>query len=255
VLFIHGLESSATGRKYQAIAKSFQHVRSVDMSAYCNLRKHWMSQPYLTVIPFLCTIPAIPLLASASPHRWSLVAAASVASLVAIALCVRWGALGVVRKCMELQQREIESFQPDVVVGSSFGGAIAAFLLLEGSFRGPALLLAPAYGIMVRVCRLLGIQHLSRSKQGPSASSVLVVLGTGDKLITAPDTARLAADLAAFGLVCRVVTVQDSHSLARMCRPVAGIREWIHTAIMFHNDDASSTSSSGSSAGGDKRAK
>jgi len=31
----------------------------------------------------------------------------------------------MVRKCVELQAKEISKFNPDVVVGSSWGGAIA----------------------------------------------------------------------------------------------------------------------------------
>jgi hypothetical protein len=38
------------------------------------------------------------------------------------------------------------TFQPDIVVGSSWGGAVALELVAKGSWTGPTLLLAPAHG-------------------------------------------------------------------------------------------------------------
>ena len=46
--------------------------------------------------------------------------------------------------CVEQQARELERFQPDVLVGSSFGGAVALALLQQQRWSGPTLLLAPA---------------------------------------------------------------------------------------------------------------
>ena len=42
------------------------------------------------------------------------------------------------------QQRALEAFRPDVLVGSSFGGAVAVALLEREIWRGPTLLLAQA---------------------------------------------------------------------------------------------------------------
>jgi predicted esterase len=46
---------------------------------------------------------------------------------------------------VRVQEKEIISFQPDVIVGSSFGGAVVVQLLRNGTWRGPTVLLAQAY--------------------------------------------------------------------------------------------------------------
>jgi hypothetical protein len=45
-----------------------------------------------------------------------------------------------------LQREAIAATRPDVVVGSSWGGAVACALLVEGGWSGPTVLLAPAMG-------------------------------------------------------------------------------------------------------------
>ena len=44
-----------------------------------------------------------------------------------------------------VQSKAIQSFSPEVIVGSSWGGAVAVELIRRGIWRGPTLLLAPAY--------------------------------------------------------------------------------------------------------------
>ena len=51
--------------------------------------------------------------------------------------------------CVELQRESIEAFRPDVVLGSSFGGAVVVELLRRGVWTGPTLLLAQA---ALKVC-------------------------------------------------------------------------------------------------------
>jgi predicted esterase len=46
--------------------------------------------------------------------------------------------------CVLAQAAALKSFQPDLLIGSSFGGAVAVALLARGLWRGPTLLLAQA---------------------------------------------------------------------------------------------------------------
>ena len=46
--------------------------------------------------------------------------------------------------CVSLQAEVLRDFAPDVLVASSFGGAVAVELLRSGAWRGPTLLLAQA---------------------------------------------------------------------------------------------------------------
>jgi len=55
---------------------------------------------------------------------------------------------------------EAGEFVPDVVVGSSFGGAVALLLVLAGEWKGPTVLLAPAWG---RLARYAGARELGRA--------------------------------------------------------------------------------------------
>jgi len=97
--------------------------------------------------------------------------------------------------CLAKQREAIRSFKPDVVVGmferkhthvasrhwalnhthsklnfyislkiigagSSWGGAIATFLTMEGSWSGPTILLAPAGGLVARLARIVPSSQL-----------------------------------------------------------------------------------------------
>ena len=48
------------------------------------------------------------------------------------------------RGCVALQRAALDEFRPDVLIGSSFGGAVAVALLNQGDWSGPTLLLAQA---------------------------------------------------------------------------------------------------------------
>jgi pimeloyl-ACP methyl ester carboxylesterase len=104
--------------------------------------------------------------------------------------------------CVALQRRALVSFAPDVLVGSSFGGAVALALLQRGLWRGPTLLLAQAALRLGLPARL------------PADVPVWLVHGTGDGLIDVEDSRRLAAS-GAPGWV-RLIEVADDHSLRRM---------------------------------------
>jgi predicted esterase len=91
---------------------------------------------------------------------------------------------------------------PDVLVGSSFGGAVALSLLQRGDFRGPTLLLAPAaraYGLELSI---------------PGGVRVCIVHGRRDDLIDPLDS-RALATTGTPGLV-ELVEVDDGHRLATL---------------------------------------
>ena len=101
--------------------------------------------------------------------------------------------------CVELQAATLASFRPDVLVGSSFGGAVAVALLQRGLWRGPTLLLAQAalrYGLPPRL---------------PEGIRVWLVHGQRDDVIDIEDS-RILARSGTPGLV-RLIEVDDDHSL------------------------------------------
>ncbi len=102
--------------------------------------------------------------------------------------------------CVELQAWTLASFHPDVLVGSSFGGAVAVALLQRGDWRGPTLLLAQAarhYGLPLRL---------------PEGVHVWLVHGQRDDLVDIEDS-RLLARTGTPGMV-RLIEVDDDHSLS-----------------------------------------
>ena len=101
--------------------------------------------------------------------------------------------------CVRLQADFIRSFKPEVLVGSSFGGAVALRLLRDGVWRGPTLLLAQA-GIKLGAARKL-----------PEGVRVCLVHGRRDDIVDPADSRKLALT-GTRGLV-RLEEVDDGHRL------------------------------------------
>jgi hypothetical protein len=102
--------------------------------------------------------------------------------------------------CVELQAATLASFRPDVLIGSSFGGAVAVALLQRGLWRGPTLLLAQAalcYGLPAQL---------------PQDVHVWLVHGQRDDVVDIADSRALACS-GTPGLV-RLIEVDDDHSLS-----------------------------------------
>jgi pimeloyl-ACP methyl ester carboxylesterase len=97
------------------------------------------------------------------------------------------------------QAAALVEFRPDVVVGSSFGGAVALALVQRGPWAGPTLLLAPALG------------HFGVALSVPPGAPVTVVHGTRDAICPVEDSRRLAA---AGGV--RLVELDDEHRLSTL---------------------------------------
>jgi len=104
--------------------------------------------------------------------------------------------------CVDVHEREIGSFRPDVLVGSSFGGGVALELLHRGLWTGPTLLLAQA---AVRIGKRTTI---------PEGRRVWIVHGTQDEVVDINDS-RTLARTGSPSLV-RLIEVDDDHSLHAM---------------------------------------
>jgi hypothetical protein len=102
--------------------------------------------------------------------------------------------------CVATQARELEANRPQILVGSSFGGAIAVALLQRGSWRGPTLLLAPA------------AQRLGLTPELPRGVPIWIVHGLRDELVP-PDDSRELARSGSPELV-RLQLVDDDHPLS-----------------------------------------
>lgn len=104
--------------------------------------------------------------------------------------------------CVETQAAAVAAFRPDVVVGSSFGGAVTVRLLARGDWRGPTVLLAPA-------AAKLGVRN-----ELPEGVAVTVVHATHDAIIARADCVALAATGTPALVTLR--EVDDEHRLATL---------------------------------------
>ncbi|HMR76720.1 MAG TPA: hypothetical protein PKD61_16480 [Polyangiaceae bacterium] len=102
--------------------------------------------------------------------------------------------------CVQLAREATREHTPDVLVGSSFGGAGALQLLQDGRWTGPTLLLAPASRF------LLGPVAL------PDAARILIVHGRDDAVVPIEQS----RDLAATHPCVRLVEVDDGHRLSSL---------------------------------------
>ena len=101
--------------------------------------------------------------------------------------------------CVRSQAAVLETFRPDVLVGSSFGGAVAVALLQRGLWQGPTLLLAQA-----------ALRYDPEARLPPGVT-VWIVHGLQDELIDAEESRRLA-DTGSPEHV-RLIEVEDDHPL------------------------------------------
>lgn len=102
--------------------------------------------------------------------------------------------------CVALHEQVLREFQPHVLVGSSFGGAVAVALLHRQAWRGPTLLLAPA------------VFHYPVPRALPEGVRVWIVHGRQDNVVPIEESRMLAAT-GSPGLV-RLIEVEDDHSLS-----------------------------------------
>jgi predicted esterase len=101
--------------------------------------------------------------------------------------------------CVAVHAANLTRFRPDLLIGSSFGGAVAVALLQRGLWSGPTLLLAPAALLYDPRARL------------PVAARVLLVHARGDEVVPIEHSRQLAATASA-----RLIEVDDDHALTQL---------------------------------------
>lgn len=103
----------------------------------------------------------------------------------------------------------------DVVVGSSFGGALVTELLRSGDWNGPTLLLCPGWKLFP--CGdIAGLAP---------AGKVVIVHGDQDTVVPLEHSQELAEAIGA-----TLITVQDDHRLSATATPL-NLVTWIKTSL------------------------
>eukprot|EP01083_Nonionella_stella_P004395 12700_1 len=251
VIFMHGLHSEAQGPKYHALNREFV-VASIQMpikelsSIAMNPYKMMMAAIIVFAVLVFCIFSyftfrrSLTMLSVATFYL-------TVATYFGVRFAYRRAVLFAFGPCVRLQSRIIEEFRPDVVVGSSFGGAVAAECVQQGFWSGPTLLLAPACS---KVATRLGhsepsvtarhnrksenshkngdSDHKDRDHSDHSAEDCtsprlehepvtsLVIHGSKDDVIPVRESEKLVKDTLLHGGRCKLHIVDDNHRLQKV---------------------------------------
>lgn len=208
VLFVHGLESGPRGKKAVALEQAGFTVVSGQMP--CS-RNAMLRDP--VVIVSLVAVVGVLIAATMQGVLGFMITMVSYAVLLRFVQPVLTRRM--FRRSVAVQLALLRANQIDVVVGSSFGGAVAVELLSSGAWKGPTVLLCPAH-------RLLAARAWRVSPSLPAdASRVLVVHGRQDETVPIDHSRALVR-----GTGAKLIEVDDGHRLAATATP-ENFREWI----------------------------
>lgn len=91
--------------------------------------------------------------------------------------------------CVEVQAEAIARVKPHVVVGSSWGGAVVAELLVQQRLNAPVVLLAPAWHAATRKFNYeVRLQQLAERSEHP----IVVIHDQEDPVVSFADSVRIA---------------------------------------------------------------
>mmetsp|Transcript_10688 Transcript_10688/g.43807 ORF Transcript_10688/g.43807 Transcript_10688/m.43807 type:complete len:274 (+) Transcript_10688:357-1178(+) len=202
VLYMHGMNSGPGSHKPTVLARHFATVYTPAMHLSEQARA---ARVQLALAWLLCVLSSFVLSRRLRRlGRWGRVAV----SLLAGSVCAAFGYLPMKHRTVrnmlaggvKEQKRAIGTFQPQVVVASSFGGAIALECIRKGLWRGPTVLLAPATSLVARGMGPKGdlfAQRLAtmRIDDMPDYCRLHLVHGMADETVPVSDTLELAASL------------------------------------------------------------
>lgn len=141
-----------------------------------------------------CALPASGAAAGSVTCTTALAVAGSAVCATALAVVPlsRWRLQKSLDDCIRQQAEAIASFKPDVVVASSWGGAVALGLLETGVWAGPTVLMAPAADVSNRSVRQ--VWPLWQPQIPASAASrCILVHGSLDDTVPVESSRELAA--------------------------------------------------------------
>ncbi|MBU8898683.1 hypothetical protein KRR26_24020 [Corallococcus sp. M34] len=209
VLYVHGLESGPRGTKARMLEQAGFRVVSAQMP--CN-RSAVVRDP-VVIGTVLVALGVLGVATWALGWVGALVAGAVLLGLQPFAK--RWLVRRTVQRSIDVQLAMLKSYPVDVVVGSSFGGAIALELLARGAWTGRTVLLCPAQRLVAE-----RVGHIAPALPS-DVSRIVVVHGRQDETVPLAHSRALVAPRAA-----RLIEVDDQHRLANTATP-ENFKQWI----------------------------
>jgi pimeloyl-ACP methyl ester carboxylesterase len=203
ILYVHGLEAGPEGRKSVELRRVGLTVVAHQMP--CGQR-HVVRDP-VVVGTMAFTVGGLALVGRSFGARAAAGAALGVGALTPFALSRVMRR--VFARSLDVQRQALRRQPIDAIVASSFGGAVTLSLLLEGTWRGPTVLLCPAHELVdARAWRPSSAAATLTSLPDEVASRVLVVHGTRDETVPLASSERLVR-----GSAARLEIVEDDHRL------------------------------------------
>ena len=108
---------------------------------------------------------------------------------------------GCIKTCYQIARRAVKRHQPDLIIGSSFGGGLTIALMQHGIHKGKAILLAPAgvkYGLPTII---------------PPENEVVIIHDPTDQIVPFEDSVRIYKDNLLEGCDIRLITADGGHQL------------------------------------------
>lgn len=163
ILYVHGMEGNNNGLKATALKKEFtvhsdnQHVTIFKPYLKNSPIRHLISSQ---IIPMIASISAIYYGVKNntqwySKYLYSIVAMYGISLFIFRRKLIRNAIKTSFEKCISIQQKAILSFNPDLVIASSWGGAVTMELIKRGIYFGPTILLAPGYLAVTKILNCL----------------------------------------------------------------------------------------------------
>lgn len=194
---MHGLESHPNGTKVRTLREQGFTVRAPDLEVGLwrldrrqSVLRHLLRLPELRLAAAAVVVAGIGGLAHPVVPAVGLVVVAGVAAARRRA----WIAAAFARafaSSAAIAEAALRDEPPDVLVGSSWGGAVAGELVRRGAWSGPTVLLAPAAGRIAAWsgADLDGISRALRAAKGP----VIVFHDPSDDVVPFADSVALTA--------------------------------------------------------------
>eukprot|EP01012_Entosiphon_sulcatum_P052064 TRINITY_DN7153_c0_g1_i1.p1 TRINITY_DN7153_c0_g1~~TRINITY_DN7153_c0_g1_i1.p1 ORF type:complete len:236 (+),score=19.57 TRINITY_DN7153_c0_g1_i1:19-726(+) len=214
VLFMHGLESGPTGTKARRLREYYDVVApAMDTRSPRSVQKSRPLQGF--VAGGLGGVAGIVFSATFLPVVAVVGCSAGILAGLGIAFqrVVQPKVVAeMIQLSVETQRRAIEESKPDIVVASSWGGAVAVECIRRGYWKGPTLLLAPAQDAVAKRMR-----EPLPDLAGVGPMPLTIVHGEQDDTIALEHSQRLVESLASWGEAVRLHVVQDGHRLDAVC--------------------------------------
>mmetsp|Transcript_27858 Transcript_27858/g.67723 ORF Transcript_27858/g.67723 Transcript_27858/m.67723 type:complete len:247 (+) Transcript_27858:32-772(+) len=190
ILYLHGFEENEKSPK-PASLKPHVEMHLPPLGVYLNHHnspiRFMLTSPY-----FYGPLIGGLLLAQINPLMAIVVAGAGILALRKQILVA--GIRGALGRSLEIARNTLKTVNPDAVVAFSWGGCLACLLLREGAWRGPTLLLAPAYDLILEKAMLPRPQELIPADQQRNLrDKVLIVHSDSDQIVPIEKSKTLAA--------------------------------------------------------------